>query len=111
MAKTTAESFIEDLNPAEKARAALVDAILPTLRERALAADRDGAFNHDNLALFREHNLTGLVIPQEFGGLGGGLRDLAAATFALGTACPSTALCFFFHCSTSSRGLLALVAI
>ena len=111
MAKVTAESFIEDLTPEEKARAALVDLILPALRERVVAADQDGEFNRDNLSLFRQHNLTGLVIPKEFGGLGGGLRDLAAATFALGTACPSTALCFFFHCSTSSRGLLALEAI
>jgi alkylation response protein AidB-like acyl-CoA dehydrogenase len=52
-----------------------------------------------------------LVVPESYGGLGGNLRDLAAATFAMGTACPSTALAFFFHCSTSSRGLLGLEAI
>lgn len=43
--------------------------------------------------------------------MGGGLRDLAAATYALGTACPSTALAYFFHCSSASRGLLALEAL
>jgi alkylation response protein AidB-like acyl-CoA dehydrogenase len=43
--------------------------------------------------------------------MGGTLRDLAAATFAMGTACPSTALAYFFHCSSASRGLLALEAI
>jgi alkylation response protein AidB-like acyl-CoA dehydrogenase len=52
-----------------------------------------------------------LVVPVDYGGLGGTLRDLAAATFALGTACPSTALAYFFHCSAASRGLLALEAI
>src|SRR6478735_40712 len=111
MPKLIAEAFIEDLTPAEKSRAALVESILPTLRERAIEADRTGTFNRDNLELFKETNLTGLVIPEEFGGLGGTLRDLVAATFALGTACPSTGLCFFFHCSTSSRGLLALEAL
>ena len=39
------------------------------------------------------------------------MRDLAATTFALGSACPSTALAYFFHCSAASRGLLALEAL
>jgi alkylation response protein AidB-like acyl-CoA dehydrogenase len=52
-----------------------------------------------------------LVVPEAYGGLGGNLRDLCAATFAMGTACPSTALAYFFHCSSSSRGLLALEAM
>ena len=43
--------------------------------------------------------------------MGGGLRDLCAATFAIASACPSTALTFFFHCSSASRGLLALEAL
>ncbi len=111
MRPLTAEAFIEDFTPAEKERAARVEAILPGLRERVVEADKKGQFAIDNLDLFREAGLTGLVVPEEFGGLGGGLRDLVAATFALGTACPSTALCFFFHCSSSSRGLLALEAL
>jgi len=36
---------------------------------------------------------------------------LSAATFAMATACPSTALAYFFQCSGSSRGLLPLAAI
>ncbi len=43
--------------------------------------------------------------------MGGTLRDLAATTYALGTACGSTALSYFFHCSSSSRGMLPLGAI
>ena len=50
-------------------------------------------------------------MPVAYGGLGGGLRDLAAATFALATACPSTAIAFFFQCSGTSRALLPLAAI
>jgi alkylation response protein AidB-like acyl-CoA dehydrogenase len=63
------------------------------------------------VALLREAGLLGLVVPAEHGGLGGGLRDLAAATYAMGTACPSTALSFFFHNTSASRGLLPLEAI
>ncbi len=95
----------------EKRRAELVESILPQLRDQAADADAKGEFYLPHLDLFRETGLTGLIVPTEFGGLGGTLRDLTAATFALGTACPSTALAFFFHCSTASRGLLGLEAI
>ncbi len=74
------------------------------MREQAAEADLKGEFYLPHLELFRETGLTGLIVPQEFGGLGGNLRDLTAATFAMGTACPSTALAYFFHCSTASRG-------
>ena len=43
--------------------------------------------------------------------MGGTLRDLAATTYAFGTACASTALAYFFHNSSSSRGMLPLGAI
>ncbi|MGI9608492.1 MAG: acyl-CoA dehydrogenase family protein, partial [Acidimicrobiales bacterium] len=46
-----------------------------------------------------------------YGGLGGGLRDLSAATVAMATACASTSLAYFCQCSGSSRGLLPLAAI
>ena len=107
----TAEFLFDDLTPAEKARAARVEAILPELRAHAEEADATGQFYAPHRDTLRDAGLLGLVIPEAFGGLGGTLRDLAAATFAMGTACPSTALAYFFHCSTSSRGLLALEAI
>ena len=105
------DKFIEDLTDEERQRLELVEGILPALKSRARQADVDGEFPMDNLEEFRKTGLTGLVIPKEYGGLGGGLRDLTAATFAIGSVCPSTALCFFFHCSTSSRGLLAMAAL
>lgn len=107
----TASFLFDDLTPTEKARAARVEAILPELRAHAEEADATGHFYAPHRDTLREAGLLGLVIPEAFGGLGGTLRDLAAATFAMGTACPSTALAYFFHCSTSSRGLLALEAI
>jgi alkylation response protein AidB-like acyl-CoA dehydrogenase len=103
--------LVERRTEAERARAARVDALLPVLREAAASADAAGEFHRPHVQAFREAGLLGLIIPESHGGLGGTLRDLAAACFALGTACPSTALAFFFHCSGASRGLLPLEAI
>ena len=111
MTALLAERLIEDMTPAERTRAAIVEDILPSVREHAAEADARGEFPETHMKAFRESGLLGLVVPTEYGGLGGSLRDLAATTYALGTACGSTALAYFFHCSSSSRGLLPLGAI
>ncbi|GIH02401.1 acyl-CoA dehydrogenase [Rhizocola hellebori] len=107
----TGERLVDDMSSAERDRAARVEQVLPALREAAAQADADGVFPAGHVALLRDAGLLGLVVPTEYGGLGGGLRDLAAATFAMGTACPSTALAYFFHNTSASRGLLPLEAI
>ena len=109
--KLTGEHLVERMTAAERERAALVEGILPQLREEANDVDRRGEFCTDHIKTLSESGLLGLIIPEAYGGLGGGLRDLAAATFAMGSACPSTALSYFFHCSAASRGLLALEAV
>src|SRR6478752_3729379 len=109
--KPIASLLVERMTDAELARAERVESVLPALREAAREADAKGEFHRLHLDTFRKAALTGLIVPEAFGGLGGTLRDLAGATFALGTACPSTALAFFFHCSSASRGLLALEAL
>lgn len=111
MPKLTAEYLIDDLTPAERARAERVDAILPVLRQRAERMDHDGFLDPANVTTLAEAGLLGLVVPAQYGGLGGGLRDWAAAEFAIGTVCPSTALTYFFHNTSASRGTLALAAI
>ncbi len=111
MTQPTAARLVETMTDAERARAERVEAVLPRLREAAAAADAAAEFPSGHVALLREAGLLGLVVPAEYGGLGGGLRDLAAATYAMGTACPSTALSFFFHNTSASRGLLPLEAI
>jgi alkylation response protein AidB-like acyl-CoA dehydrogenase len=107
----TAALLLDGMSAAELDRARAVESVLPALRAAAETADRDGAFHMPHIATLSAAGLLGLVVPPAFGGMGGGLRDLAAATFAMGTACPSTALAYFFHCSTASRGLLALEAL
>jgi alkylation response protein AidB-like acyl-CoA dehydrogenase len=107
----TGENLVERMSASERERAARVEAILPQLRDQATDVDRNGEFCVDHVATLSDAGLLGLIIPEAYGGLGGGLRDLAATTFAMGSACPSTALAYFFHCSAASRGMLALEAL
>lgn len=111
MAELTAALLFDDLSPAEVERAERVESVLPALADAAVEADRTATFPLGHIATLGDAGLLGLVVPEQFGGLGGGLRDLTAATFAMGTACPSTALAYFFHNSSASRGLLPLEAV
>ena len=109
--RLTGELLVERLTAAEKLRAHRVEHLLPALREHAVESDRHAEFYRPHLQTLSEAGLLGLIVPVAYGGLGGTLRDLTAATFAMGTVCPSTALAYFFHCSSASRGLLGLEAI
>jgi alkylation response protein AidB-like acyl-CoA dehydrogenase len=109
--RLTGALLVEGMTPAELERARRVEGVLPALRERAAEADARAEFYRPHVKTLSDAGLLGLIVPAEYGGMGGTLRDLAAATFALGTACPSTALAYFFHCSSASRGLLGLEAI
>ncbi|MGI9605764.1 MAG: acyl-CoA dehydrogenase family protein, partial [Acidimicrobiales bacterium] len=99
------------MTTAELERARKVDSVLPALAAQAVRADREGVFPLEHVSVISRAGLLGLTVPVEYGGLGGGLRDLSAATFAMATACASTSLAYFFQCSGSSRGLLPLAAI
>ena len=111
MSKLTAEYLIEDLTVDERIIAEKVEAILPGLAANAQQVDKEGEFNLENVKLLSDAGLLGLVVPKEYGGLGGGLRDWGAACFAIGTVCPSTGLAYFFHNTSASRGNLALSAL
>ena len=104
-------ALITDMTPEEVARAERVDSVLEVLASNATAADQEAFLPRENVDAISAAGLLGLIVPEEHGGLGGNLRDLCAATFALGTACPSTSLAYFFHCSATSRGLLPLEAV
>ena len=111
MTQLIAERILDRMTDAERERAAVVESVLPTLRANAPIADADGRFAPGNAKAIADSGLLGLVIPTEYGGMGGSLRDLTAATYVMGTACASTALAYFFHNSSSSRGMLPLGAI
>ncbi len=107
----TAARLLYDFTPAERERAERVESVLPALRDAAVEADATATFTPSHVKTLSEAGLLGLIVPVEYRGLGGTLRDLTAATYAMGTACPSTALAYFFHCSSASRGLLPLEAL
>lgn len=107
----TVAALLDELSPAETERAERVESVLPALAAAAAEADRDGQFPMAHVRTLGDAGLLGLVVPEAYGGLGGGLRDLVGACFAMGTVCPSTALAFFFHNSSASRGLLPLEAV
>ena len=111
MDRLTAEYLIEDLSDTERAILQRVEDVLPALAGRSQDMDQDSYLAQDNVRLLSESGLLGLVVPERYGGLGGGLREWAGACFAIGTVCPSTALAYFFHLTSASRGNLNLQAI
>jgi len=111
MKKLTSEWLIEDYGPKEKAIMQRVEDVLPALAERAAAMDAESYLNEENVKTLGDAGLLGLVVPEKYGGLGGGLRAWAGACFAIGTVCPSTALAYFFHLTSASRGNLSLKAL
>ncbi len=111
MNRLTAEYLIEDCRPRERSILARVEDVLPTLAARSEDMDRHGYLDAENVKLLSEAGLLGLVVPRQYGGLGGGLREWAGACFAIGTVCPSTALAYFFHLTSASRGNLSLKAL
>lgn len=103
-------ALVPDMTEDELERARAVDSVLGVLADNALRADQEAILPRENVDAISAAGLLGINVPKEYGGLGGGLRDTTAATFALGTACPSTALAYFFHTSATSRGLLPMAA-
>src|ERR1700676_2830135 len=64
---------------------------------RAAEHDRDGSFPHENFARMRETGYLALTVPEELGGMGGGLVDLMLATERMAHGCASTALSSAMH--------------
>ncbi|MEU4767657.1 acyl-CoA dehydrogenase family protein [Actinosynnema sp. NPDC023794] len=76
----------------------LAEQVAPVLRSGAGPVDESAEFPVESVAALRACGLMGLLVPEEFGGLGGGLADLVAVLRVLGGACASTALVFAMHC-------------
>jgi alkylation response protein AidB-like acyl-CoA dehydrogenase len=72
------------------------------LAKQAAQVDRDATFPEQSLAALGERGLLGLTIAQEFGGLGQGLRTMAAVLDTVAQRCPSTAMVYLMHlCGTA----------
>ncbi|MEU2618172.1 acyl-CoA dehydrogenase family protein [Streptomyces sp. NPDC007157] len=68
----------------------------------AARTDRAAEFPVDALDALRRTGLLGLLIPRRYGGLGGGVSDLLAATQTLGRSDMSVAMIFAMHCQQAS---------
>ena len=95
----------------ERGRAERVESYCPRCGPPRRGADAEGRSPPRTSHRMRDAGLLGLVVPQEYGGLGGGLRDLAAATFAMGSACARRPWRSSSTTPSASRGLLPLEAI
>ncbi|GGU69989.1 acyl-CoA dehydrogenase [Streptomyces albospinus] len=68
----------------------------------AADTDRAAAFPVDALAALRRTGLLGLLVPAEYGGLGGSVRDLVTAAQTLGRSDMSVGMIFAMHCQQSA---------
>src|SRR6266567_2175131 len=76
----------------------LAEEVLPVLAEHAADVDRESRFPVEAMAAIRGSGLMGLLVPRDYGGFGGELRDLAAVAAKLAEGCLSTAMIWAMHC-------------
>lgn len=72
--------------------------VVPTLAKYVEDVDRLGRFPVEGMRALRETPLMGLLVPVEYGGLGGSLVDLARVSATLVAGCPVTAFIWAMHC-------------
>jgi alkylation response protein AidB-like acyl-CoA dehydrogenase len=63
----------------------------------AARVDRERAFPTESIAALGASGLLGLTVPAEFGGMGQGLRTMAAALDEVAQRCASTAMVYLMH--------------
>lgn len=71
--------------------------LLPVLAQRAAEFDNEDRFVAENYALLREAGLVEAGVPEELGGGGAEIADLAGMLRTLAHGCASTALAFSMH--------------
>ena len=76
-----ASRLIERMTPDEMTRAKVVESVLPALREAASQADAEARFHLPHVTTFAQAGLLGLIVPREFGGMGGGLPQHGPCLF------------------------------
>lgn len=77
-------------------------AVVKIAAEYASECDERAEFPVAALTALRDSGLMGLLVPSEYGGVGGSLHDLADVAAALAGPCLSTALIWAMHCQQAA---------
>src|SRR5688572_6086285 len=64
---------------------------------QAASVDQNAAFPRQSIAALGKRGLLGLTVPTTYGGLGQGVRTMAATLDAVAQRCPSTAMVYLMH--------------
>jgi len=67
------------------------------IRRNAADVDQQAAFPRRSIDALGEFGLLGLTVPAAYGGLGHGLRTMAATVETIAQRCPSTAMVYVMH--------------
>ena len=87
----------EDARPGRPGVVDTANRLAPRLAERASEVDQNDFFVAENYALLKEAGLVEAGVPQELGGGGAEIPELAEMLRVLARACGSTALAFSMH--------------
>ncbi|MFI9811623.1 acyl-CoA dehydrogenase family protein [Saccharothrix variisporea] len=79
-----------------------LEEVLAVVAEEAGQADRDARFPVRSLEALRSSGLLGLVVPGEFGGMGGGYAEVVDVTQRLAREDMSVAMVFAMHCQQAA---------
>ena len=77
---------------------AMVERIVPVVRDNAAAHDDAATFPTEAMAAMREHGLLGLLVPTEYGGRGADLATFVEVAARLSEHCLSTGQIWAMHC-------------
>ncbi|MFD5203933.1 acyl-CoA dehydrogenase family protein [Streptomyces sp. NPDC058375] len=75
-----------------------LNALLATVRQHAARTDEEASFPTAALTELRRSRLLGLLVPVEYGGLGGTLTDMLDIAAKLSRECMSVGMVFAMHC-------------
>ena len=59
--------------------------------------DKNARFPKEAYGELRKQGYIGLMVPKEYGGMGGGAKEHAEVVHALANYCATTALCYMMH--------------
>lgn len=77
--------------------------LMLAVAKHAEEVDQMGTFPHASLDVLRGTSVLGILIPREYGGLGGTIQEFTRIAEALAQGCVSTAAVYLFHAQVAKR--------